>query len=142
MRKQGWPAAALAVGGLLLTQAAAAHDDTSTHRTRTEVRMERSEFLKTHQWDEGISNWVLRPGVKEPQGIKSRAEIRSERDAFLRTNRWNATESRWEPLADKPRDLSTLSRDEMRKETQAFMKTHRWDEEKNAYVDNPPPRRK
>jgi hypothetical protein len=139
---------ALAALGILasahaLAQAAGAADGTCP-RTRAEVRAECIEFLRTHQWDEGAGNYVLKPGMKgparstPPEGVKSRAEVRAERDKFLRAHRWNEAASEWVPIAGTPRDLSTLSRAQMRKEMRAFVRTHRWDEGSESYVERSP----
>jgi hypothetical protein len=110
--------------------------DQSCAKTRAEVKKECVDFMSTHTWDEGISNYVLKPGAKTPEGVMTREEVKGERDKFFRNNRWNAAAEKWEPLK-APRDIAKLSREEVRKETAAFMKTHRWDEGTNAYVDVP-----
>jgi hypothetical protein len=137
--------AALGIVGSAQAQAQApSAADPTCPRTRAEVRAECVEFLRTHQWDEANSNYVLKPGMKgpakatPPEGVKTRAEIRAERDAFLRANRWNEASSQWEPIGGKPRDLSTLSRADVLKETKAFMRTHHWDEGAETYVENKP----
>lgn len=147
-RTNGLTCLAFAVLGIVASAQAPAQTpaaaDTTCPRTRAEVRAECVEFMRTHQWDEANSNYVLKPGMKgparatPPEGVKTRAEIRAERDSFLRANRWNEASSLWEPIAGKPRDLSTLSRADVQKETKAFMRTHHWDEAQGAYVENKP----
>ena len=132
----------LLAGAQALAQTPAAADATCP-RTRAEVRAECVEFLRTHQWSEANSEYVLKPGVKgtvktPPEGVKTRAEIRAERDKFMRAHRWNEASSQWEPIGGTPRDLSKLTRAEVAKETRAFMRTHHWDEGAEAYVENTP----
>lgn len=96
--------------------------------TRQQVAMERSEFLKTHRWDEPTDTWMLKAGVEPPMGIKSRLEVKQARDQFLASNRWDEKQARWVPLAGAPRNMSTLSRDVVKAETVRFTRTHEWDE--------------
>lgn len=120
------------------TPAVSAEASKQCLRTRAEVRNECIAFMKTHQWDEQVGDWVSKDGrkaaAKLPEGVTSRAKIRAERDAFLKANKWNEASGQWEPLGAKPREVSKLSRDEVQKETAAFMKTHVWDEALEAYV--------
>lgn len=129
----------LVVGGLLAMGAAQAQAtaDLSCPRTREEVRAECIAFLKTHQWDEAASNYVLKSGVQPPEGVRTREEIRAERNRFLAANRWDDSQGRWVPLKGEPRDVSKLSGSAMRKEMAAFMRTHRFDEIAGSYVEAP-----
>lgn len=120
------------MGGTALAQDAA---DQSCAKTRAEVKKDCLDFKKTHVWDEGSSNYVLKPGVKPPEGVMTREEVKAERDKFFRTHKWSAASEKWEPIAGTPRDISKLSREEVRKETIAFLKTHRWDEGSSSYVE-------
>lgn len=136
MKTKQWLPIVLAGCGLLASGMAQAQGtaDQSCAKTRAEVKKECTDFMATHTWDEGVGNYVLKPGAKTPEGVLTREEVRAERDKFFRNNRWNAASEKWEPLK-APRDTAKLSREEVRKETAAFMKTHRWDEASNSYVD-------
>jgi hypothetical protein len=102
--------------------------------SRTQIKMERDDFLKTHEWDDTNSNWIVRAGVEPPMGVKSRAEVKAMRDKFLSNNKWNKQESAWVPLKPGPRDLSGMTREEVRAETVEFMRTHAWDENKEDWL--------
>lgn len=110
--------------------------------TRDQVKMERDEFLRTHQWDAVAENWVLKKGMEAPAGVKTRAEVKAERDTFLRNNRWNPVTSDWEPLTKGPRDMSKMSREQVRNETRQFVRTHQWDDVKGAWVEVAPKKAK
>lgn len=105
---------------------------------REQVKMERDEFIRTHQWDAVAENWVLKPGMEGPAGVKARAEVKAERDEFLRNNRWNPVSSQWEPLTKGPRDMSKMTRAQVRAETRQFVRTHQWDDIKGAWVEVTP----
>jgi hypothetical protein len=123
---------------------AAAHAQTAANTadaplTRSQVKMDAAEFLRTHRWDDEMSGWVLKSGVDAPVGVKPRADVKAERDAFLRANRWDDVSSAWVPL--KPgttRDLATMSRAQVAAETKQFLATHTYEEEKGAYVERAP----
>jgi hypothetical protein len=102
--------------------------------TRARVKMDRDDFLKSHRWDAGMGDWVLKPGFEAPVGVKSRAEVHAERDQFLKVNRWNADNETWISVKGAERNLSTMSHDDVRKETQAFVRTHQWDELADKWV--------
>ena len=106
--------------------------------TRTQIKMERDEFLKTHHYDEVSSNWVLNSGIEPPAGIKSRAEVMAERDQFLRNNRYDTRIKIWTPLKTQPRDLNAMSREQVSSETAHFMRTHRWDEVSGSWMEKAP----
>lgn len=113
--------------------------------TREQVKMERDEFLRTHRWDTATDNWVMKPDIEAPTGMKSRAEVKAERDEFMRNHRWDPTSDNWVSLDKAPRDLSKMSREQVRSETAQFVRTHRWDDEKSAWVEitpRPPKARK
>jgi hypothetical protein len=125
-----------ATSALVSAQTAATADATSAPRAR--IKMERDEFLKTHRWDAGLGEWMLKPGFDAPVGVKSRTEVIAERDAFLKSNRWNADNETWIPVQGAARNLSTMSREDVRKETQAFVRTHHWDELADKWVPSTP----
>lgn len=102
--------------------------------TRAQVKMERLEFLKSHQWDEEMDVWVLKPGYDAPAGVMSRSEVMAARNEFLRNNRWNEAQGGWTPIKSQPRDLGTLDREQMRAETRRFVRSHRWDEQTETWV--------
>lgn len=110
--------------------------------TRAQVKMERDEFMKTHHWDAGMDNWVLKPEYEAPMGIKARTEVRAERDEFMRNNRWDGGTQSWVPLKGKPRDISKMTREQVRTETRQFVRTHRWDEATQGWVEQAPRKRK
>ena len=129
-------AGVLATSGLAQAQTTAAKPETGL--TRDQAKMERDEFLKTHRYDTGTENWVLKSGVEPPTGIKSRAEIKAQREEFLRNNRYdNATET-WVPAKTDASKPSTKSRREVKEETLRFVRTHHWDEVSETWVENPP----
>jgi hypothetical protein len=109
-------------------------------KTRAEVRADCIQFLKTHRWDDGTGNYVLKADVRPPEGVKSREEVRMERNKFLAANRWNDAKSMWEPIPGKPRDVAAeplscdMTRAEVRNDCKAFLKTHRFDEGTGTYV--------
>lgn len=102
--------------------------------SRAQVKIELSEFKRTHRYDAGKEVWVLKDEFETPIGMKSRTEIKKERDEFLRNNRWNTVQERWEPLNGVPRDLDRLPRAKVKSERDAFLKTHRFDEQTSAWV--------
>lgn len=108
----------------------------NAQETRAKVKMDRDEFLKTHQWDQERGVYSLKSGVEPPVGVKTRDEIKAERDAFLAKNRWDEPASRWQPVKAE-RDMSTLSRQQVKKETEMFNRTHTWNQETNTYSMKP-----
>ncbi|MBT9477396.1 hypothetical protein [Polaromonas sp.] len=124
-------------GGMLHAQGASG-TAAAAPLTREQVKMERDEFLRTHQWDAVAENWVLKQGMEAPAGVKTRAEVKAERNEFLRNNRWNPVSGDWEPLTKGPRDVSKMSREQVRNETRQFIRTHQWDEVKGAWVEVTP----
>jgi|GEM_PF-2027994 hypothetical protein len=112
-------------------------DKPATSVTREQVKMERDEFLRTHEYDPDIDNWVLKPGIDAPTGMKPRADVKAERNDFLRNNRWDDATSSWVSLKGKPRKMSTLSREQVRNETRQFNRTHRYDEINSTWVAKP-----
>jgi hypothetical protein len=107
--------------------------------TRAEVRADCIQYMKTHRWADGASNWVLKSGARPPEGVKTREQVKAERDKFLAVNRWNDAKTMWEPIG-KARDLSqeplecAQTRAEVRADCQAFLKTHRFDEGSSTYI--------
>jgi hypothetical protein len=100
----------------------------SASSTRSRVKMERNDFLKSHRWDEASGAWMLQKGMDPPEGVMSRAEVKAARDTFLSKNRWDETAGSWKPVAGEPRNMSAMSRAEVRADTARFTKSHRWDE--------------
>jgi len=126
------------VGG---TVSAQAPEEVTCAKTRAEVRTDCIQFMKTHRWNEGVGNWVLKSGVRPPEGVRSREEVKAERDKFLAVNRWNDGKTMWEPRAGKidmsKEDMSCdLTRADVRADCKAFMKTHHFDEGLGMYVAN------
>ncbi len=105
----------------------------STSTTRSQVKMERDEFIKSHRWDPVTDNWVLKPEFEPPAQMKERAAVRRERDEFLKNNRWDPVTDSWIPLV-KPRVFSQLSREEVKRETREFLRTHEWDSTTEAWT--------
>lgn len=120
-------ASLLALAGHHTQAQTAAATATPAPTTRAQVKMERDDFIKSHQWDEAGHTWVLKPGFEPPAPMKGRAEVLKERDEFLRNNRWDTASGSWIPLA-QPRVMSQLSREQVKRETREFLRTHEWDE--------------
>lgn len=118
-----------------VVNAQSAGDKAGATLTRAQVKMERDEFLKSHQYDSVTDNWVMKPGVEPPAGMKSRAEVKAERDQFLRNNRWDPVTDTWVSMKGAPRDLGTLSRAQVRADTAQFVRTHRWDPVTDTWVE-------
>lgn len=115
--------------------AQSATDSAAPPMSRQQVKIERDEFMRSHQWDVANENWVLKPGFEPPAGVMTRDEVKTARDEFLRNNRWDSTELTWVPLKEGPRDLGALSRDQVRAETLEFVRTHEWDAYDGKWVD-------
>jgi hypothetical protein len=110
--------------------------------TRSQVRMERDDFLKSHTYDAANEIWQLKGGMEPPMGVKTKAEIRAERDEFLRNNWYDLASESWVPVKGTPRVLSSLTREQVRAETRQFTRTHRWDEVSETWVEKTPWRKK
>jgi hypothetical protein len=108
---------------------------TPTAMTREQVKIERNEFLRSHEWDPDTDNWVLKPGFEAPAGMKTRDEVKAARDEFLRNHRWDTNTSTWVRLKEGPRDLGQMTREQVRAETLEFMRTHEWDTTDEHWVD-------
>ena len=104
-------------------------------KTREQVKLERNEFLRSHEWDADADTWVLKPEFEAPEGLTSREEVKRERDRFMSTHRWDPDQDQWVPLGAEPRDLDRRTREEVRAETRAFMRTHEWDPDRNLWTD-------
>ena len=129
------PAVSVACAAALLAMASPVLAQSGSGATRAQVQTECANFMKTHEWSETKSAWVLKPGMKAPaRSAKTSAQIEAETAAFLKSNRWDESKSRFVPVSGAPRDVSKMSREEVRKETAAFMQTHEWNEEKSAFV--------
>jgi hypothetical protein len=105
--------------------------------TRSEVKMERDEFIRTHHYNGHNDEWVLNADVEAPGGMKTRAEVKAERDTFLANNRWVDKDSDWVPIKPGPRVMSSLTRAQVRAETNQFSLTHTWDANKGVWVRDP-----
>lgn len=128
--------------GLLLTSTATLSSAQSAQEvkgaplTRSQVKMERDEFLKSHTYDSASDTWVVKKGFEPPVGMKSRAEIKAERDEFMRNNHYDAVTETWSPIKD--REMSKLTRAQVREETRQFLKTHTWDDDKGVWLERSP----
>jgi hypothetical protein len=132
------------VGSSAGAQVPLSAEEQACAKSRAEVKADCINFMKTHKWDDGASNWVLKSGAKSdvrpPQGVVTREQVRAERNKFLAAHRWNDGKSMWEPIPGQGRDVSkeplecAQTRAEVQKDCMAFLKTHRFDEGKGAYV--------
>lgn len=102
--------------------------------SRSQVKIERDDFIKSHRWDPVIDDWVLKPEFEPPAGMKDRAQIKKERNEFLKNNRWDPVTDDWVPLA-KPRVISNISRDQIKREAREFLRTHEWDIANEVWMD-------
>ena len=112
----------------------------SSEPPRTQVKMERDEFLKTHRWDAPTDLWMLRAGVEPPAGVLSRTEVKAARDTFLSNNRWDESRGGWVRLRAAPRVINNLGGEQVRLETRQFLRTHRWDEATSMWIEKTPAR--
>lgn len=64
-------------GGAVNAQTAG--DNVAALLSRAQVKKERDDFYKSHQYDAATENWVLRPGFEPPTGAMSRDEVKAER---------------------------------------------------------------
>lgn len=101
--------------------------------TRDQVKRERAEFFRTHEYDAVQENWVLKAGVEPPAGIKTRAQVKAEREEFLKTHRYDGTDNTWVSLKGEPK--SALSREQVRAEAAQFARTHTWDPTTESWVE-------
>lgn len=128
------------VGSGVNAQVPQSPEDLACVKTRAEVKADCVQFMKTHTWNEGLGNWVLKTGARPPEGVVTREQVRAERNAFLATHTWNDGKSMWVPIPGKARDVASeplacsQTRADVQKDCQAFLKTHRFDEGKGAYV--------
>lgn len=127
-------AAASLVLGLSTLVAGPVHAQGSSTTTRAQVKMERDTFLAMFRWDESMSNWVMKDGMKMPEGVASRDEVKAMRDKFLSMHTWSESQSQWIPVKGAPRDMSTMTREQVKAETIRFLSTHRYDEATSTYV--------
>jgi hypothetical protein len=105
--------------------------------TRSQVKMDTKEFLRTHRWNEIDDTWSMRSGMEPPAGVMSRADVKAQRDTFLSNNRWDNVNSQYVPIKPGPRVMSSLSRAQVKAETAQFMRTHEWDEETSMWKEMP-----
>ena len=126
---------AIAIGfcGISLQAQTMTDKQAAAPMTRQQVKMERDEFLKLHRYDAANEEWILRPNIDPPAGMKTRAQVRAEKDEFLKANKFDSVTETWLPLKGVPK--STLTRAEVRAETAQFMKTHEWDEMNERWVE-------
>jgi hypothetical protein len=111
--------------------------ETGSMVTRTPMKMDSREFLRTHEWNEATDTWSMKMDVMPPEGVKSRAEVKAQRDTFLSNNRWDNVTSQYVAIKPGPRQLSSLTRAQVKAETVQFMRTHSWNEETSTWVDVP-----
>jgi len=129
------PAVSVACAAALLAMANPVLAQSGSGVTRAQVQTECANFMKTYEWSDAKSAWVLKPGMKSPaRSAKTSAQIEADTAAFLKNNRWDEPRSRFVAISGAPRDVSKMSREELKKETAAFMQTHEWNEEKSAFV--------
>jgi hypothetical protein len=64
-------------GGAVNAQTAG--DNVAAPLSRAQVKKERDDFYKSHQYDAATENWVLRPGFEPPTRAMSRDEVKAER---------------------------------------------------------------
>jgi hypothetical protein len=102
--------------------------------TRSEMRMERDEFLKTHKYDEATSDWIPNTPFKSES---SRADVKTARDRFLSTNRWDEANDDFTPMAETSRNWGSMSREDRKMETMQFVRTHMWDNASSKWVKKP-----
>jgi hypothetical protein len=112
--------------------AAAQTDASKAGATRDQVKMERTEFLRTHVYDAGRQDWMLKPGFEAPTGVMSRAEIKAARDQFLSMHRWNAGAQEWVKLPG-PREMSKVTRAQVKMERDMFIKTMMFNNETGTW---------
>lgn len=116
-----------------MVNAQGAGDKAGSSLTREQVKMERSEFIKTHRYDPASENWVMKEGFESPAGMKTRAQVRAERDEFIRMHKYDPATEVWMPLKGEPK--STQTRAQVRAETAQFMRTHMWDGGSEMWVE-------
>jgi hypothetical protein len=101
--------------------------------TRAQVKMEREEFVKSHEYDALTESWVLKPGFEAPGSMKTREQIKAERAEFFKNNRYDPVAEKWVSLKGAPK--SALTREQVRAETTAFVRTHVWDSATESWVE-------
>lgn len=116
-----------------VANAQSAGDKAGAPLTRAQVKMERDEFMKSHQYDPAAENWVLKPGFEAPAGMKSREQVKAERDEFIKTHKYDPAAETWVPLKGAPK--STMSREQVRNEARQFVRTHSWDPVTDTWVE-------
>lgn len=126
-------AAASLVLGLSTLVAGPVHAQSSS-TTRAQVKMDRDTFLAMARWDESAGSWVLKDGMKMPEGVATREEIKAMRDKFLMSHTWSESESKYIPVKGAPREMSKLTREQVKEETTRFLSMYRYDESSSTYV--------
>jgi hypothetical protein len=99
--------------------------------SRTEIRMERDEFLKLHRYDDNEREWL--PAAPSSSNL-TRADAKAARNQFLANHRWDEVSDSFMPLGGTPRVMSSLTREEVKSETMQFTRTHTWDNQKSKWV--------
>jgi hypothetical protein len=125
------------IAGLLLlgaTHTSWAQVPITTPATRSEVKMDRDEFLRTHTYDHLESRWMLKNEIDAPKSLKSRAEVKGMMNDFLRNNRYDNVTSSWISMGKTPRDMGQMTREQVRQETEYFVRTHNFDEINDKWV--------
>lgn len=108
--------------------------NTTVAASRSDVRMDRDEFLKTHRYHEDDRDWMPNAAIKSDS---SRAQMKAARDQYLSTNRWDEANDDFTPMAGIPREMSTMSREAVKMETMQFVRTHDWDKASSKWVKKP-----
>jgi hypothetical protein len=128
----------LIFSALLISATSAVYAQTTSKpavpATRSEVRMDRDEFLKTHKYDEVNSDWTPNTPFKSES---SRADVKMARDKFLSTNRWDEANDDFTPMAETSRNWGSMSREDRKMETMQFVRTHNWDNASSQWVKKP-----
>ena len=127
----------LILSAVLLTATSTVFSQTSTPNApaaRSEVRMERDDFLKAHRYDENERDWIAQG---TPSGNLPRAEVKVARDQFLSLNRWDNQQSAFVPIQGTPRVLGSMSREEVKMESMEFLRAYSWDNRESKWVMRP-----
>lgn len=114
-------------------------------KTRAQVVTERDEWLRTHRWDPGLDDWVVKDECKTPAMMctqdesrgETRQQVREARDDWLRTHRWDPGADEWMLLEAQPRDPGGLTRDQVHRETLEFLRNHEWDDPSSSWKLKP-----
>lgn len=116
--------------------AQSAGDKAGASVTRDQVKTERAEFFRTHEYESDIDNWILKPGMEPPGSTKTRAQAKAERDEFFKTHKYDNANDTWVDLPGAPRDISKLTRAQVKAETKLFFQTHHYDAVSDTWPEN------